>query len=339
MLDRAYQKVVGENKVVQGPPVNEGDPSVRQTISRADILVDGEPNRERFIDLYVPTIRTLLATYPFLREDANHPPRTVNSMVDTRNTFALDLNHGLDLDPSIAPFTDWRTTNEFVEQVGNVVVMAGMSESTPTTVRQYTGQNAAQSLSLFDEIVSFSDYIARDPQVNEVWYEDQDKEAFGDGTVPLYSSVEQFLFDSRVKIKLYEEGGALPGLLAAQRDILEILGFNPDAVSIVTTPELFSLSIGNVWLSHFDPVGGVVTDADGTPLVGFDAQTQTVIQTEGRDSRSSSRGLPRPGSITCRVWCTLLRPGVARRWRASWILAMSLRKSFRPPSSSIRASG
>ena len=121
ILNRVYQKVKSPAAAIVTGPV---------PISLNEILdpATNEPDPLRFIERYVPTIRALLATYPFL--DLGAGPVDVNDDPAVRNDLLLDLNDGFDLTGTIdpIPFADLTTTT----------VIYGTNVSTPTVAQQQT---------------------------------------------------------------------------------------------------------------------------------------------------------------------------------------------------------
>ncbi len=69
MLKIPYKYVTKNKRTIAGPP-----PITRDSI----VDVTGQPSQTLFIDQYVPTIRSLLATYPFL-DKGEGVPETVNN--------------------------------------------------------------------------------------------------------------------------------------------------------------------------------------------------------------------------------------------------------------------
>jgi hypothetical protein len=111
LVDEAYTRLTDRTDLhytgfIAGPDVDildhagiaDPNPNVRNIV---------HPDKDEFISLYIPTARSLLATYPFLDPDGNGsmPPQTVNdatSGIGARNALLLDLNAGLDRDFTIA---------------------------------------------------------------------------------------------------------------------------------------------------------------------------------------------------------------------------------------------
>jgi hypothetical protein len=197
IINRAYQKLLAGAGQVIPVIIGGAEPITLQSI----IGGDGQPSPVLFIKKYVPTAKDLLATYDFGAYDP-----------DLENSLLLDLNDGLDHLGS--PVTD---PNAFGDRA-KVIDIYGWSRSTPTRVTQHTGGIAwVQS---FTEL-----YWGHSVGSSEVWYSNDYESRNGDGTVPLESSLSQFLGDSRVtKIPIF--GADHTGLVSnveTQRHILAIL--------------------------------------------------------------------------------------------------------------------
>ncbi|MCW5857242.1 MAG: hypothetical protein KIS63_03065 [Caldilineales bacterium] len=249
IVNRAFQKVMPLlPTVIQGPDHN---------ITKASITANGVVSPTLFIEQYVPTIRSLLATYDFL--DSGSGYANVNSDPAWRNNSILDLNNGLDLRPTVDP-------NLFASQTQTTVI-CGASERTANLVVERTG-TAADGV-----LLPFSEFSANDAGATDEWYEDQWLAYGGDGTVPLESCRDQFLGDGRVAIRLFSSGGNTSGdtthtglmsNIDVQSAILDILGIKYDKPNDFSTGHwLNPLSVIGVIV---DPVNAVLVDGAGRRL-------------------------------------------------------------------------
>jgi CSLREA domain-containing protein len=284
-VNRAYQKVLN-GAVITGPT------SIDLDAVRGE---DGQPDPKIFIEKYIPTLRGLLATFDFLQLDGpTSLPEDVNGNMTLRNSLVLDLNNGLDFKIQEGD----QSANDFANRVHSVHVMYGTTEKTLVTAIMHVGEDWKQSIGLFDEILEMGDFLARDPAGDETWYEDVRLERHGDGTVPLKSSVYQFLGDDRFTLHPFQtrsnpaasgntdcsvDHGSLLKNFDLQRDILAILGRSNDAAIAVSTAASGAGVILDVTnyangLGHFalpvitvqvDPMNGYIRDAQGRKL-GFE---------------------------------------------------------------------
>jgi dipeptidyl aminopeptidase/acylaminoacyl peptidase len=253
IVNRAYQKVLAGQTILGSPA-----PITLNSIRDAQ----GNPDRIKFINQYVPTIRALLATYNFA--DFGSGFTNVNSNILERNTWALDLNNGLDLFPTADP-------SPFASK-SKVTVIYGTSGSTATSVKQMTGSAGRRV------IAPFTDFISRDAQSGEIWYDDIVAPSSGDGTVPIDSSTGQFIGDSRVTLKSFATGvntqgdASHTGLMAnadVQKTILQTVGASFQDSNISTGLGQPQSVIASIIL---DPVDGFLVDGAGRRL-GYSEST------------------------------------------------------------------
>ena len=292
-LALAYYKVLA-GKTISGPIYD---------ITLADITVNGSPDPATFIDLYVPTIRDLLATYDFLIPTSGGEAADVNLDNQERNFLLLDLNAGLGLPEEIDDdgFVIRPDANAFVERVnGQVSVIAGGSVSTLEFAQEVEGglSDLYYRFGVTGDIQGMTEWTARNPAVGERYWVDVYLENAGDGTVPLRSSVGQFYSDPNVDVHIFREGlvenlsgthlvstdepnhVGLMSIEASQRLMQDLLGVNVDGSAPIST-ELAGRQYGNLITAIHDPIGGIIHNGDGTPIVGYDATTGTVIETPG----------------------------------------------------------
>jgi Tol biopolymer transport system component len=252
IINRAFQKVFYYYETVSGPDYDITESSILDPF--------GHPDHELMIRRYVPTINALLATYDFI--DFGNGFTNVNSDPQWRNNVVLDLNNGLDLFPTAdpSPFASLTSTT----------VIYGANQMTPTSVIQRTGPAGRRV------IQPFRDFIPRDAQGGEIWYQDRVPPLSGDGTVPIESAAGQFVGDNRVtliELTAANTSGATDHLgLVGNRDVqatmLTILGrpYQPGDIATGTWRGLAALSI------ILDPVEGFVMDGEGRRL-GYSTAT------------------------------------------------------------------
>lgn len=250
-----------------------------------DDHIEFETNPIAFINRYVPSLRGLLATYPFL-DFGNGLPATVNGLPTERNNLLLDLNAGLGRagGPSGDP-------NSFVDLVERVRILYAEDDSTPTTVVVHYGTDSERFG--FGDIYSFKNVALAsdpDPDPKVPWYLDQSVAYNGDGTVPRQSAIGQFVNDGRVQLfrfsTLFFVGNTSgdvshTGLVSnpdVQKLILGTLSVAPDD-EFIHTGDLRSSVTGlvNAWILMLDPVDGVLVDADGKRL-GYTTATGPLME-------------------------------------------------------------
>lgn len=259
MFNVAYQKVI-HGATIQGFPASID----RQSIQDAN----GDPDPRKFIIQYVPTMRSLLATYPFI-VDAGEL-KDVNSEPELRNNLLLDLNNGYDL-PGQNPPND---PSLFRAKVGTAIIAYSDGIETKSLVERFEG--------IGGWTVPLDWVRARPTQDGEIWYEDVSFHK-GDGTVPVQSSVGLYLNDERF-IKIQAQGQRLSHTevlsnLSIQRRLLELLGHPISDARI----SLDADAIPGVWTlgaAVWDPIDGFLVDAKGRRL-GYSAATGVVEEIPG----------------------------------------------------------
>jgi hypothetical protein len=270
---RAYVQVMEKGQQIVGP-----DYTITKAMLESPLACPQGP-RMCFIDRYIPTARTLLATYDFL--DTGSGPSSINLDFLQRNSLVLDLNAGLDHVVTGDP-------NRFAD-LAKVTVIYGTNGDddggTPVQAVEGIGSD------LFAGIVNFTDITSRGARTNEVFYTDVVATDAGDGTVPLESSVGQFLTDPRVTLKPFTKGvkphsvNHVPLMHNpdVQREVMAILGV-PDAV---VRTGLASDQLSNIYCAangcvavQTDPVEGFVVDGVGRRL-GYTAATGPLTEIPG----------------------------------------------------------
>ncbi len=250
IVNSAYQKVLA-GATITGPD---------QNINLASILDPlGNPDKELFINKYVPTIRYLLATYDFI--DFGNGLTNVNNDVGQRNTMLLDLNNGFDINPLNDP-------NGFLDSA-KVTVIYGTGETTKSWVNQ---RSDFETFAL----QSFTDFTPSTALPGSIWYKDIEFESNGDGTVPTNSSAGQFLIDTRANMIPFALGNHT-GLVSQQNvqtSVLDILNV-PYNLSNISTGH--STNYDAVLSVILDPVNLLITDGNGDRL-GFTSSTGALTE-------------------------------------------------------------
>jgi hypothetical protein len=230
---------------------------------------DAEAVRRKFIQLYVPTVRSLLSTDDFLIR--NQAFTNVNDDPNFRNNLALDLNGGVD-------------PNAFASQVDQVVNVWGNGVQTILGNEQRIGATSQP----FSEglILPMDRKIPRRPRPGEIWYKPV-QALGGDGTVPYISLATPFLSDPRFVNREFVTDPAFRtpllgswsivtlddvshnGVLSnrwAQHEIISLLGIDVPFASIAH--EEFSTEYLAAVELMLDPVSAYVVDPQGRRL-GF----------------------------------------------------------------------
>lgn len=288
IVRRAYRQVMDKDQVVVGPDHD----ITKQMLESPTECPDGP--RRCFIDKYIPTARSLLATYDFL--DTGAGPSSINLDTRQRNNLLLDLNAGLDRFVNVAG-----DPNAFAEEAAVTVIYGTNGDDEGGTPVQATED---VGVALDAGIVNFTDLIPRGAVRDEVFYRDVVALNAGDGTVPLESSVGQFLTDSRVTLKPFTRGGntgesvnhvPLMHNSDVQREVLRILG-HPDAtVNVGLAGEQFGnirCAAANLLCGVFDldPVEGFLVDGAGRRL-GYSAATGPVTEIPGSHWSGDADGM------------------------------------------------
>jgi hypothetical protein len=245
-----------------------------------------------FIEEYLPTARSLLATYPFLKEGENAPRKTVNGTLQNpnpeANSLLLDLNNGLDLDfdptdPNMQ-FPPLGDPNAFADKVNKLTVIYGTNENTPTSVDKQIGPKVGLTFP-YGLIVPFANYKPIFPSSGDVWYKDN-QFINGDGTVPLESSIGQFLEypkPGKIELKPFIKGfntqdttghTDLMSNVDIQKSIFNILGVSIPEIStnlangnsLAGLTGASYLATGKIVSFLKDPVEGFLVDASGNRL-------------------------------------------------------------------------
>ncbi|NIV31075.1 MAG: hypothetical protein GWN58_16755, partial [Anaerolineae bacterium] len=202
---------VQKGRTINGPPA----PITPQSVANP---ATGQLDPVIFINLYCPTFRSLLATYPFLI-DLNGNLVGVSNRPEYRNDLVLDLNNGLDLPDRPDP----ADPNLFANAVDHTVVFYASRELTAHQMRE---MNSAASNVVFPMDAVFDE---QDVAEGTIWYQDI-VDTVGDGTVPSLSAAGQFEGDGRIEVIRVTDGDTThTGLMAnrqVQTAILDVLGID-----------------------------------------------------------------------------------------------------------------
>lgn len=307
ILSSAFKKVTKEN-----------DPATITLSGTNDsefVINDPNINATDFIEQYVPTLKSLLATYPFIDALPNNDNLQSIEEIDPsqRNNLLLDLNNGYD---SVAQGTA-PDPNLFVSNVDLATIIYGENKDTNDAVRERDEPNRVLGIPqrtvhpIDNFLFGLPNQFAQVP--DGIWYEDAEGLAAenlnpperrglqGDGTVPWLSSFGQFENDSRPNLitqrfnqrQEEQEGqeggngntdesvdhGALVSNTDVQKLILETLGVNLFEGLISTS--LSNPSFGDAWNALnsiiFDPVEGFLVDGQGRRL-GYSAATGAITE-------------------------------------------------------------
>jgi len=256
-LNIAYQKVKRAHTITGYPA-----PITKASISNEFDNVDPE----LFIDQYVPTFRSLMATYDFLY-DFSGDLTNLNHVPEMRNNLVLDLNNGLDIattspdvDPS--PFADHTATTVF------------FAENRPTEYRVYELDYAASNVRF-----PLDAFAEQDVSDGIIWYRGV-SEVLGDGTVPKESSMGQFIDDARVRtVRVHGSKTGHTELMSnvlVQKAILDTLGaawLESDFSTDLAKPSRFRA----IWNAIADPVELVLVDGEGRRL-GYTEATGPITE-------------------------------------------------------------
>ena len=297
ILRSAYKKVTRENN--PETIALSGDNTSDFAINDPDIIPT------EFIEQYVPTLRSLLATYPFFDALPNNRNLQRIEEIDPsqRNNLLLDLNNGYD---SLAEGTT-TDPNLFVDDVELATIIYGENEATEDAVEQRNppdrrslGRGAQATIHPIEKLFK---------QVPDgIWYQDLEGIAAnnpslpnnirglqGDGTVPLQSSAGQFLDDTRTDFNLIlkgfnqgEEGGNTDqsvdhGALVSNTDVQKLI---LDTLNVSLDEDLISTDLTGLapidggralWGIIFDPVEGFLVDSQGRRL-GYSEATGAVTE-------------------------------------------------------------
>ena len=270
IVNRAYEKVLA-GQTINGPDYD---------IQLLDIQDGaGVPDPVKFIELYVPTLRALLATYDFYSDGGAY--HDLNE-TDELNTWILDLNNGLDLGD--VPPGD---PNAFAN-LCTLTVIYGTSENTKWLTRKLTGPAE-------DVLSPFSDFFSNNAAAGQAYHLDIAGNQNGEGSVPTLSAAGQFIGDPRVTLLPMTTGvtttfpadhTALVGNLTVQQAILDRLGV---AHSLGDIHLGAGKNLSSVLAVISDPVEFVLQDGLGRRL-GYTSATGKLEEIPGSKWFGTSEG-------------------------------------------------
>ncbi len=217
-------------------------------ISLASITTAGAPDPQKFIALYVGSLRDLLPTFDFVI-DGNGNLTTINNNAAVRNNLLLDLNDGQGV-PSvtatdISSFVHGHTLHPQNTLDGTLTSVYASSTPTTDEAIQETG-NTGVGLA---PIVPLGNVLGRSPNPGETWYSDHTSPSNGDGTVLAQSAIGQFSStDPGVQVNLVPPAAGTQnnhtGLLAnptAEGDVLTALGRSFQSTDVSTGHQFSTL--------------------------------------------------------------------------------------------------
>lgn len=277
------------------------------TIRGDDYDISGVLNPRDFLELYIPTLQSLLATYDFLLPLGGSAAIDVNDLPEWRNNLLLDLNSGLDfLQPPVPDA--FREANRFANVLtGRPYAVYGTNAGATLT---YSEERRGPS-SLHDIFPLLGSVLPIPATPGEVWYEDFWVGDNGDGTVPLVSSAEPFENDSRFTLLPFTQhvntsGDVAHLALLSNRDvelaILRRLGQPVEPSDIVTDAGHLGMTLVTILL---DPVDGFLIDEQGRRL-GYSAETGPLAEIPGSDFFGGADGfgvirVVNPAPLTLRL--------------------------------------
>jgi len=256
MLNIAYQKVQ-QGQTITGFPAPITPDSIRFESGSFDGIA--------FINQYVPTFRSLLATYDFyIGQDGKLTNLNMEPMY--RNDLLLDLNNGLDM-PGRPPPAD---PSPFAPHVKTTVIYSD---------NQYTAYRVQEEVGPASKVLfRLDNYKEQDVPKDYIYYRDIGA-VLGDGTVPRESLVGQCEGDTRVsRVRVLSGDTTHSGLMAnplVQQKILDTLGAAWLASDISTG--LARKSLINLWNVTSDPVEMFLVDGSGRRL-GYSQSTGPVTE-------------------------------------------------------------
>jgi len=171
-------------------------------IDRAAITdpVTGRPDPRAFLQRYMPSLRDMLPTYPFLLDNAGRL-KTIND-TPSANRILLDLN--ATSSPGVNPWT---------ANVGKVTATFGVYPrswltnrviTTETLVREVVADGKTGSIWPFQSLARIT------PAAGTTYYERLSLGG-GDDMVPLVSLMATYAGDPRITVKQWGNGTPLPG--------------------------------------------------------------------------------------------------------------------------------
>jgi Ca2+-binding RTX toxin-like protein len=251
---------------------------------------------EQFIEDYVPHLRALLATYPFIQDSSGNLKTAEQLDPQERNSLLLDLNDGFDSKNN----EGGQDPAKFADKIGQLTVVYGSGIKATDAVLQKVGPDFEQTNptpSTTENIpvrsIATLERGKVPPKTNEVWYENLKGKADsqGDQTVPRLSAYSFFPEDSTDNIVPQNfptvPHNNQPFDLGVQKYILDTL--NLDLPENLISTGLYQ-SIGNIGsiglvgdgisfgaALTLDPVEGFIVDGQGRRL-GYSSATGAVTE-------------------------------------------------------------
>ena len=260
---------------------------------------------EEFVEAYVPHLRSLLATNPFIKDSSGTFKTAEEVDPQQRNELLLDLNDGFD---SINN-EGGQDPTKFVEKIdGKLTVVYGSgNDKASYSVLEKTGPDFEPVLDPSNPTPGTPVYVPISniptlsrgkiaPEADEIWYENIVTGDDGDATVSVESATGIFedldnVPEARknkilVKNKPTANHTEQPNSLVTQKFILETLGVNLKDELISTdlySPPITATGVstlGNIFANGkfiLDPVEGFLVDAQGRRL-GYTSSTGIVTE-------------------------------------------------------------
>jgi Ca2+-binding RTX toxin-like protein len=254
---------------------------------------------EQFIEDYVPHLRALLATYPFIQDSSGNSKTAEQLDPQERNSLLLDLNDGFDSKNN----EGGQDLAKFADRIGQLTVVYGSGIKAVDAVLQKTGPDfetvyPTPSVTVNRPIASLAtlEKGSVPPKTNEVWYENLEKgtaDPQGDGTVPLFSAFDPSFFPDTNEDNIERKDFAnvkhnnQPSDLGVQKFILETLNLTLPESAISTDLQQAGLGAGSFGLAAdgssfggtliLDPVEGFLVDGQGRRL-GYSSATGAVTE-------------------------------------------------------------
>ena len=178
-----------------------GQNDVPEAITQQEVITG---TAKEFIEDYVPHLRALLATYPFIKDSSGNLKKAEELDPQSRNKLLLDLNDGFD---SINNEGSGNPT-KFADKIGQLAVVYGSGIAANDALLQKTGpdfetvfdKDSTAPTAVEAPIASIAtlDRGKVVPETDEIWYENLEKgtaDPQGDQTVPLLSATGFFSND------------------------------------------------------------------------------------------------------------------------------------------------
>ena len=262
---------------------------------------------KEFIEDYVPHLRALLATYPFIEDSSGSLKKAEELDPQSRNELLLDLNDGFD---SINNEGGGNPT-KFADKIGQLAVVYGSGIAANDALLQKTGPDFEQILDPSNPTPSTPVNVPVPtiatlnrgkvvPETDEIWYKNLEKgtadpDKKGDKTVPLLSATG--IFSEETNNPNYRDNilfkdvpsvthNQQPFDLEVQQYILDVLKIDLEEDLISTNlnetsdPDIPSLAFDAItFAGEFiqDPVEGFLVDNQGRRL-GYTSSTGAVTE-------------------------------------------------------------